>query len=73
MPQTTNMNLNEILNKQKKILRASSHFRTHSSLKAEQLCQATNCKKRVSFSRDCKEYLIDATGVLTVLRARHYK
>lgn len=44
MQQTKNINLNEILNKQTKILHASSHFMTYWSLKAEQLCQAINCK-----------------------------
>lgn len=43
MQQTTNTNLNEILNT-KKLLHASSHFRTYWTLKAKQLCQATNCK-----------------------------
>lgn len=76
MQQTTNTNSNGILNKQTKkycmlphILGHTEHLKQNNYVKP----LTANWNKGVSFSRDCKEYLIDAAGTLTVLRARRYK
>lgn len=75
MQQTTNTNLNEILNKQRKycmlphILEHTDHSKQNNYVKP----LTTNWSTRASLSRDCKEYLTDVTGILTALRARHYK